>query len=145
MKAPNRLDSSSPDLLVSVLLVTFNHESYIEQALEGIMAQQATFPIEVLISEDCSSDRTRVIVQKFPEEYPDHVRLFLSERNLNDNTVTTRAWEAARGRYIAMLDGDDYWTDPFKLQKQIDFLEEHPDIFVCGHAVDIIDETGHII
>lgn len=81
-------------------------------------------------------------MQDLQRRHPDTIRLFLSERNQNDNAVITRAWEAARGRYIAILDGDDYWTDPLKLRKQVDFLERHPDVFVCGHAMSVVDETG---
>jgi len=128
---------------VSVLLLTYNHERYVAEALESILAQQAD--IEVLICEDCSTDRTREIVQEFREAHRDCVRLFLSDHNLNDNSVMTRAWRSARGRYIAILDGDDYWTDPYKLQKQVDYLEQHEEVFVCGHAVNVINEAGQII
>lgn len=131
--------------LVSVILVTYNHDEYVAQAMESIFAQKTLFDIEVLISEDCSTDGTRGIIQKFHEQNPGRVRLFLSHRNLNDNSVMTRAWQCARGRYIAILDGDDYWTDPHKLQRQVDFLEQHPETFLCGHAVNVIDETGKII
>ena len=88
------------------------------------------------------TDGTRGIIRKFHEQNPGRVRLFLSHRNLNDNSVMTRAWQCARGRYIAILDGDDYWTEPHKLQRQVDFLEQHPETFLCGHAVNVIDETG---
>lgn len=127
---------------VSVLIVTYRHEAFITQAVEGVLAQHTDFPVEILISEDCSPDRTREIVIDLQRRHPDTIRLFLSERNQNDNAVITRAWEAARGQYIAILDGDDYWTDPHKLQKQVDFLERHPEVFVCGHAMSVVDETG---
>lgn len=128
--------------LVSVIIVTYRHEAFIRQAVDSVLSQRTAFPIEILISEDCSPDRTRDIVLDLQRRHPDTIRLFLSERNLNDNTVTARAWAAARSRYIATLDGDDFWTDPLKLQKQVDFLERHPDVFISGHAVAVVDERG---
>ena len=114
--------------LVSVIVVTYRHEAFIAQAVESALSQKTDFPIEILISEDCSPDRTREIVTDLQRRHPETIRLFLSERNQNDNEVITRAWKVARGRYIACLDGDDYWTDPLKLQKQVEFLDQHPDI-----------------
>ena len=128
--------------LISVIIATYRHEAFIAQAVGSALSQQTDFPIEILISEDCSPDRTRDIVVDLQRRHPETIRLFLSERNQNDNEVVTRAWKAARGRYIAMLDGDDFWTDPLKLQKQVNFLERHPDVFICGHAVTIVDEYG---
>lgn len=134
---------SGPSLpLVSVIIVTYQHQPFIRTAIDSILAQQTDFPIEILISEDDSRDRTREIVLDYQRRYPDTIRLLLSDRNRNDNSVTTRAWTAARGKYIAALDGDDYWTDPRKLQKQVSILERHPDLFVCGHAVAVVNERG---
>lgn len=128
--------------VVSVIVVTYRHEAFIAQAVESVLSQQTDFPIEILISEDRSPDRTRDIVTELQRRHPTTIRLFLSERNQNDNAVLTRAWEAALGTYIAVLDGDDYWTEPLKLQKQVEFLERHPNVFVCGHAVTVVDEHG---
>lgn len=128
--------------VVSVIIVTYRHEAFIGEAVASALSQTTDFPIEILISEDCSPDRTRDIVIDLQRRHPDTIRLFLSERNQNDNAVITRAWEAARGQYIAILDGDDYWTDPLKLQKQVDTLERHPDVFICGHAVAVVDDKG---
>lgn len=131
--------------MVSVIVGAYRHEAFIAQAVESVLAQQTDFPFEVLITEDCSPDRTRDIVTNLQRRRPDVIRLFLSEHNLNDNTVTTRAWEAARGKYIATLDGDDYWTDSLKLQKQVEFMERHPDVFICGHAVSLVDAHGRTL
>ncbi len=122
---------STPD--VSVLLVTYNHEKYVAQAIESVLAQQTSFGFELLISEDCSTDRTREIVQGYQRANPGRIRLFLSERNLCDCSVITRAWMAAEGRYVAMLDGDDYWTSTEKLQRQRDYLDAHPEYSACCH------------
>jgi glycosyltransferase involved in cell wall biosynthesis len=131
---------STPD--VSVLLVTYNHEKFIAQAIESVLAQQTRFGFELLISEDCSTDRTREIVQAYQRANPGRIRLFLSERNLCDGSVVTRAWMAAEGRYVAMLDGDDYWTSTDKLQRQRDFLETHPEYSACCHNGLIVWEDS---
>src|SRR5215470_14963294 len=87
-------------MMVSVILVTYNHERYIVQALDSVLSQEAPFEFEVLVSEDCSRDRTREIVLHYSRLYPHRIRLFLSERNLNTNEVTLRALRAARGTYV---------------------------------------------
>jgi glycosyltransferase involved in cell wall biosynthesis len=125
---------------VTVLVVTYNHAGFIEAAVESVLTQETDFGVEVIISEDCSTDGTREIVQRLAESRPDRIRLFLSERNLNDNTVLRRGFEAARGRYVALLDGDDFWTSKHKLQKQVDFLEAHPDCSSCFHNVNVVYE-----
>jgi glycosyltransferase involved in cell wall biosynthesis len=132
---------STPD--VSVLLVTYNHEKFIAQAIESVLAQRTSFGVELLISEDCSTDRTREIIQEYQRRDPERIRHFLSERNLCDWSVVTRTWMAAKGRYIAMLDGDDYWTSADKLQRQRDYLEEHPEFSACCHnGLMIWDDPG---
>lgn len=127
---------------VSVLVMTYNHAGFIRQALDSVLMQETSFPYEVLISEDCSTDGTRAIVLDYHRRHPGCIRLLLSERNIRNNTVVTRGIEAARGRYIALLDGDDYWTSPHKLQKQVDFLESHPACTLCFHNATVIDEEG---
>src|SRR5262245_63387032 len=118
-------------MMVSVIVVTYNHERYIVQALDTVLSQEAPFEFEVLLSEDCSTDRTREIVLHYSRLYPDRIRLFLSERNLNTNKVTLRALRAARGTYVALLDGDDYWTSREKLARQVQFLHSHPEYALC--------------
>jgi glycosyltransferase involved in cell wall biosynthesis len=98
--------------LVSIILLTYNHRPYIEDAVAGILAQRVAFNYEILICEDCSTDGTREFVVDLQRQHPDRIRLFLSERNQNDNEVFTRAWRFYIGRYIAFIDGDDYWTEP---------------------------------
>ncbi len=143
--APVTSAGSQADPLVSVLLRTYNHEPFIREAVAGILSQQVDFTYDILICEDCSTDRTREIVVEMARQYPDRIRLFLSATNQNDTDVYTRAWRVAKGRYIAYLDGDDYWTDRLKLHKQVRFLEENPDVFVCGHAVRQIDHAGRLL
>ena len=121
--------------LVSVVMPTYNHEPYIAQAIEGALMQKTNLPYEVLIGEDGSSDGTREICKEYAAKYPDKIRLFLNDRNnvIYINGRPTGRWNPinllrnARGKYIAFCEGDDYWTDPDKLQKQVDFLEANPE------------------
>ena len=127
---------------VSVLLVTYNHERYIEQAIESVLAQTAPFEYEVIISEDCSTDRTREIVAAYCRKYSERIRTIFSEKNLCDNEVLLRAWRAARGEYITLLDGDDYWTSTAKLRKQTEFLDRNSGFSICHHPVTIVSDNG---
>jgi glycosyltransferase involved in cell wall biosynthesis len=127
---------------VSVLVMTYNHAGFIAQALESALMQQVNFAYEVLISEDCSTDGTREIVLDFQKRHPDKIRLLLSKQNLHSNEIVVRGIEAAQGPYIALLDGDDYWTSPHKLQKQADFLDAYPECAFCFHNATVIHEDG---
>jgi glycosyltransferase involved in cell wall biosynthesis len=127
---------------VSVLVVTCNHERFIAQALDSVLMQEADFDYEVLVSEDLSADGTREIVLDYQRRNPERIRLLLSERNLHSNEVVARGFRAARGSYIALLDGDDYWTSPRKLARQVAFLESHPACTICFHNALVVDERG---
>jgi glycosyltransferase involved in cell wall biosynthesis len=127
-------------LAVSVLVVTYNHARFVRQALDSAIAQRLPQPFEVLVSEDCSTDGTREIVQEYAKRHPHLVRLLLSERNLHSNEVVARGVRAARGRYVAVLDGDDYWTSDDKLGAQVAFLDVRPDVTICFHNVQVVDE-----
>jgi dTDP-4-amino-4,6-dideoxygalactose transaminase/glycosyltransferase involved in cell wall biosynthesis len=137
--APRRLTvESGGGVEVSVILVTYNHERYVGQAIESVLAQEAPFAFELLVTEDCSTDGTRDVVRAYAARHPERIRTFLSERNLCSNEVFTRALRAARGRYVAVLDGDDYWTSPEKLRKQVDYLRAHPECSLCHHDVLVV-------
>ncbi|MEM6399437.1 MAG: glycosyltransferase family 2 protein, partial [Cyanobacteria bacterium P01_D01_bin.116] len=114
--------------MVSVSLVTFNHEKFIAQAIESVLLQEVDFSYEIIIGEDFSSDKTREIVIEYQKQYPDIIRLILPEENLGyyGQKIFVQTLQACRGKYIALLDGDDYWTTPNKLQQQVDFLDNHP-------------------
>src|SRR4051794_38896574 len=114
--------------------MTYNHAPYIAQALESALAQTLSAPFEILVSEDCSTDGTREIVLRYADRDP-RIRLLLSHSNLRSNEVVARGLRAARGRYVALLDGDDYWTSPTKLQAQVEFLEARPGFSICFHDV----------
>ena len=119
--------------LLSIVTITYNHESFIAKTIEGVLMQQVNFPIELIIAEDCSTDGTRAICQRYADEHPELIRLITSESNVGAVKNERRAMLAAKGKYIAFCEGDDYWTDPCKLQKQVDFLESHPDYSVTFH------------
>ena len=119
--------------LASVLIVTFNHLDLIEAALESAYGQIADFPIEVIISEDASTDGTRERVLAWAARHPDRTRLLLSDHNLKSNEVVRRGFHAARGKYVALLDGDDYWTSPDKLATQVAVMEQDPSLSLCFH------------
>jgi glycosyltransferase involved in cell wall biosynthesis len=125
---------------ISVLVVTYNHEQFVRQALDSTLAQRLPQPFEILVSEDCSTDGTRAIVQEYAERYPQLIRLLLSEQNLHSNEVVARGFRAARGQYVALLDGDDYWTSDDKLRAQVAFLEARPEFTICFHNVQVVDE-----
>lgn len=127
--------------LISVSVATYNHEKFIGECLEGILMQTTTFEFEIVVGEDCSNDKTRAICIKYAEKYPNKIRLFLRDRNLtivnNEQGKFLKSLnglftaQSCRGKYIAFCEGDDYWTDPYKLQKQVDFLENNPDYSIC--------------
>lgn len=126
--------------LVSVRLATYKHEAWIAQCLEGILMQRTDFPFEVIVGEDDGPDQTRKIAQSYADRFPDRVRLLPAEPNLGPMRNSYRIQQACRGKYHAMIEGDDYWIDPLKLQSQADFLEAHPDVSVCVHNAFILNE-----
>ena len=128
------------DIMVSVCMITFNHEKYIIQAIEGVMMQQTTFPIELIIGEDCSTDNTRKICLEYKANYPELITLRLPESNLGIMKNFTETMYAANGKYIALCEGDDYWTDQYKLQKQVDFMEFNPEYCLSFHKVQVVSE-----
>lgn len=138
---------------VSICVQTYQHANYIRACLDGILHQQTNFSCEILLGEDNSNDGTREICKEYAEKYPNQIRLFLHHRANNikiDDRPTGRFsflynLYHSRGEYIAICEGDDYWTDPMKLQKQVDFLEENPEYAICCHNSKIIDEKGNAI
>ena len=140
-------------LLVSVWVITYNHANYIEKCLDSILNQQTNFIIEICLGEDESDDGTQEICRKYAEKYPEVIRLFERDRNDPKRQGCAGVWQfnyietlrACKGKYIALCDGDDFWSDNSKLQKQIDFLEDHPDLSGCYHKVGQVDENNQII
>jgi len=129
---------------VSVCMLTYNHEPFIAQAIESVLMQRTRFLYELVIGEDCSTDGTREIVRRYAEKHPDIIRPLFREQNLGGHRNFVDTLAHCRGEYVALLEGDDYWTDPYKLQKQAEFLDEHPEyVLVCGNALTIREDEGY--
>ena len=126
--------------LVSVRVVTYNQERWIAQCLEGILMQRTSFPFEVVVGEDCSTDGTRAIVADYARRFPERIRALLHDANLGGQMNSYRVRQACRGKYLALVEGDDYWIDPLKLQRQVDFMEAHPEVSLCFHNALILNE-----
>jgi glycosyltransferase involved in cell wall biosynthesis len=128
--------------LVCVATIAYNVEKWLPECIESVLSQQTNFKVELIIGEDCSTDSTRKIALEYQQKYPHIIRVLLPDKNqgLTPNSVATQ--NACRGKYIALLDGDDYWTDPLKLQTQIDFLEANPEYSGSGHQAMKIYEDG---
>jgi len=128
--------------LVSVLMQTYNHEAYLAQALESVLMQQTNFDYEIVIVEDCSTDSTAAVLKEYCERYPEVMRPIFHESNLGACASEAEARFACKGEYVAVLEGDDYWTDPLKLQMQVDFLKAHPEYSATTHRIAVVDENG---
>ncbi|MDD5673384.1 MAG: glycosyltransferase, partial [Chitinivibrionales bacterium] len=115
------------DLAVSVCMITYNHAPYIAQAIESVLQQKTNYVFELVIGEDCSTDKTREIVLKYQEKYPDIIHVVMSESNVGVKKNWNRTLRACKGTYLAFCEGDDYWLRYDKLQKEVDYLETHPD------------------
>lgn len=139
--------------VVSVCIQTYQHAGYIKECLDSIITQKTNFKFEVLLGEDASTDGTREICIDYAECYPDKIRLLLHQRenNIKINGKPTGRFNflynlyTAKGKYIALCEGDDYWTDPYKLQKQIDFLEKHDNFSMCFTLQLLVSKTGEIL
>lgn len=128
---------------VSVCCITYNHSKFIGQALESFLNQNTSFSYEILVYDDASNDGTRDILKEYELKYPQIIRVFYSSENQYSQGVRLLNLRynlpRARGKYIATCDGDDFWTDPLKLQKQVDFLESNPEVVMCFHGFDRLE------
>ena len=129
--------------LVSICCVTYNHAPFIRKCLDGFLMQKRDFPIEILIHDDCSTDGTTEIIKEYAAQYPDLIFPLYEEENQYSRGGAGKMdlynYNRARGKYVAYCEGDDYWTDPLKLQKQVDFMEAHPDYSICFHGFEEYD------
>lgn len=127
---------------VSIICNAYNHEAYIADALEGFVMQKTTFPFEVLVHDDASTDNTAQIIREYEKKYPQLIKPIYQTENQyskGDGSVTRIQFGRARGEYIAICEGDDYWTDPLKLQKQFDAMERNPQVDMCAHQASMYD------
>jgi glycosyltransferase involved in cell wall biosynthesis len=129
---------------VSICSITYNHEKYISEAIESWLKQQTNFDFEIVIGEDCSSDNTKSIINNYREKYSGKISLISSDENIGMIPNFMRTLDACQGEYIAFCEGDDYWIDPYKLQKQVDFMEKNPEYSMCVHnaIVDFEDDEN---
>ena len=124
--------------LLSVCLITYNHVHFIRQAIEGVLMQQVAFDWELIIADDCSTDGTKGVILQYQEKFPDFITLLSQEKNVGAAKNWLDLVALAKGKYIAYLDGDDYWTDPLKLHKQLSFLESNPSYSIHSGKAQIL-------
>lgn len=136
----SELEKAEP--LVSVVMLTYNHRPYIRQALESVLSQVTSFPFEVLVGDDASWDGTSEIVREYAKRYSGQVTGIVRSHNMGATRNLADLFSRCRGRYIAGCEGDDYWTDVDKLEKQVRFLECHPEYIACSHEIEIVDKRG---
>lgn len=136
--------------IVSICCITYNHAPFIRECLDGFLMQETTFPVEILIHDDASTDGTDDIIREYTAKFPDKIFPLYEEENKFSNGYAGKMdlfnYERAKGKYIAYCEGDDHWTDPLKLQKQVDFMETHPEYSVCFHNCHYYDvRLGKVI
>ncbi len=132
---------------VSILCISYNQEKYIRQAIEGFLMQKVDFPYEIIVHDDASTDGTQKIIKEYAEKYPKVVRPILETENQFSQTAAKflmDMYRSSKGKYIAVCEGDDYWTDDTKLQRQVDFLESNPDYALVFHPVNVHFEDSSI-
>lgn len=131
--------------LVSICSLVYNHEPYLRQCLDGFVMQQTSFPFEVVIHDDASTDGSAAIIREYATRYPNiFVPIYQTENQYSQGkkVSSTFVFPRARGKYIALCEGDDYWTDPLKLQKQVDFLEANPEYSMCFHSANVFCQSS---
>ena len=137
--------SETPAPCVSVFMLAYNHEKYIAEAIESVLMQKTNFDFEIVIGEDYSTDNTRQIILGYQKKYPGKFKLLLHEKNIGAMANQMAVFGACTGKYIAMCEGDDYWTDPLKLQKQVDFLEANEKVIAISTNSSVCDLNGNTL
>lgn len=127
---------------LTVILTTYNHQRYIAQAIDSVLMQETDFPYKLVVIDDCSQDGTREIITDYARRHPAQLRTVLLPENRCDNRAFARVYGQTRSDYVAMLDGDDYWTSPDKLQRQVTFLDEYRNCPICFHNVTVVEANG---
>lgn len=129
------------EIKVSACIITHNHKNFIEKCLRGAIAQKIE-NYEIVVGDDCSDDNTSQIIEKYYKKHPILIRHIRRDSNLGMNMNWLETIKSSKGKYIALCEGDDYWTDSYKLQKQVDFLDSNPDYAICFHRVSKVDSDG---
>ena len=141
------MPTNNPKVIIQCLV--YNHEPYLRQCLNGFVMQKTDFQFYALVHDDASTDHSASIIREYANQHPDIIKPIFDKENQyskHDGALYRMMWEASKdAKYIAVCEGDDYWTDPLKLQKQVDFMESHPDFAICFHSVKVLDEnTGQM-
>lgn len=137
----------NPQILVGIYCITYNHKGYLRQCLDGFVMQQTNFRFVAVVHDDCSTDGTTDILREYAEKYPDIIHPIYETENQwskHDGSIgriMNAAFDELGCKYIALCEGDDYWTDSQKLQRQVDFMESHPDFSMCCHSATVLNET----
>ena len=129
-------------IAVSVVCNAYNHENYIRDALESFLMQKTNFKFEVLVHDDASTDKTAEIIREYEEKHPEIIKPVYQKENQYSQGIkyaNVYQYPRVKGKYIAVCEGDDYWTDPYKLQKQFDALESNPQVDICAHTADVVE------
>ena len=134
------------EITVSILCIVYNHEPYVKQAFEGFLMQRCNFSYEILVNEDASTDKSAEIIREYEKKYPNLFRVTYQKENQysKGEDVLAILYRQAKGKYLAICEGDDFWTDPYKLQKQIDFLEKKEDYYAVYHNVNVVNQDGKL-
>ncbi len=127
---------------VSVAVISYNQEKYIRKAVESILAQNTVFDVQIVIGDDCSTDGTQQILLELDRAYPGRLQLVFNSKNLGISENAYNVRRLCKGEYLALLDGDNYWLDDDKLQRQVDFLDRHPEYIGCAHDIEVVDKNG---
>ena len=126
---------------VSVLMLAYTHGPYVRQAVESVLSQQCSVPFRLYIGEDASTDETQAVCKELFEEHPEKIELLCSDESLGMHGNFSTLWKKSAGEFVAFCEGDDYWSDPLKLQKQLDFFEAHPAYSLCGTFTDVLESN----
>ncbi|AZB24428.1 GNAT family N-acetyltransferase [Chryseobacterium bernardetii] len=137
--------SDLPNTTLSVFIMVYNHAEYLKECIDNILNQKTDFNYDIVVGEDCSKDNSREILLNYQKLYPGKFKLLLHNQNIGAMKNQYETFKNCTGTYIAICEGDDYWTDPLKLQKQVDFLEENKDFILCFHKVKILKPTGELV
>ncbi len=139
------MDDRNQEIIVSVWCKTYNHAKYIRHALDGFVKQIFSHPYEIIVHDDCSQDGTQDIIGEYQAKYPDLFKVIYQEENKYSQGIKVNLpymMPLVKGKYLAFCEGDDYWTDEYKLQKQFDAMESHKDCSICIHKVRLVEESG---
>lgn len=139
------LECNNKDIDIDIIMLAYNHEKYIKQAIESVLQQRTKYRYRILIGEDASTDNTRQIVTEYYEKYSDKIALILWKANVGGRKNFQQLTKMCQAKYVAILEGDDYWTNPLKLEKQITFLEQHDEFVGTAHNVRCVDAEGKFL